>query len=116
MESKREPAMPRFQCGPLLRIRTPHPTCPTEPTCRDDIGVRLPLTEEECIRSTGARIRISRERLQRLTRHNPARRGGSARCGICLERPAKYTLACRTEAALAPVAQLCPDPTVEWRC
>lgn len=107
--------MPRFQCGPLLRIRTPHPTCPTEPTCRDDIGVRLPLTEEECIRSTGARIRISRERLQRLTRHNPARRGGSARCGICLERPAKYTLACRTEAALAPVAQLCPDPTVEWR-
>jgi hypothetical protein len=34
MECTREPppppAMPRFQCGPLLRIRTPRPTCPTD--------------------------------------------------------------------------------------
>jgi len=68
--------MPRFQLGPLPRIRAPDPTCPPEPTCRDDIAVRLPLTEEERIRRA-ARVHVPCEWPQRLAHRGPARGGGS---------------------------------------
>ena len=55
----------------------------------------------------------ARKWLQRLMHRNPSRCDSSARCGKRLERPAKYTLACRAEVVLAPVAQLCLDPTEE---